>query len=143
MSIHLLTRDGLEQIDELRTQGIFNHFVLIRRDLRGRGRVRRELDLADGRDESDDFDAVDHRKVLLSDGACSHTANGLASTATTSTAASFHAVLLKVGPVGMARTRVKVCFCVVPGALVFILYKKTNRGAEGDSLLDTRLKLAI
>ena len=141
MSIYLFASDSLEQADELGAQRIFDNFVIISSNLRGRGDVGGKLDFADRGDESDDLNAVDELQVLFGNGTSSNTTDSLAGTATSSSAACLDTILLKVGPVGVAGARIEIGLRVVPGALVFILDKKTNRSAESDAVLDARLKL--
>lgn len=141
MSIYLFASNILEQADELGAQRIFDNFVIISSDLGRRGDVGGKLDFANRGDESDDLNAVDEFQVLFSDGTSSDTTDSLAGTATSSSTARLDTILFKVGPVGVAGARIEIGLRVVPRALVFVLDKKTNRGAESDAVLDARLKL--
>ena len=87
------------------------------------------------------FRANEAALPALGDGAGGDAADGLAGGAAAAAAAGLDAVLFEVGPVGVAGARIEIGLRVVPGALVFILDKKTNRSAESDAVLDARLKL--
>ena len=99
------------------------------------------MHLSNRRHESNDLNTIRLLEIFLGDGACSYAADGLSSAAPSASAAGLDAVLLEVGPVGVAGARIEIGLRVVPGALVFILDKKTNRSAESDAVLDARLKL--
>lgn len=75
--VHLLPRHRLQELDELGAQRVLRVVVVLRlagADHGGRGNGRGEVDLADGGDEGDDFDAVGFLEVVLGDGAGGDTA---------------------------------------------------------------------
>lgn len=108
VGVDLLAGDGLEELDELGAQGVLDDIVVIGRRLRGGRDGRGQLDLADGRDKSDDLDAESGLQVLLSDSAGSDTTNGLARATASTTAARLDAILFEVRPVGVARAGVEI-----------------------------------
>ena len=55
-------------------------------------------------------------------------------TTSSTTAACFDAVLLKVGIVGVARAWVQICFGIIVRALILILDKQADGSAEGDAV---------
>lgn len=73
--VHLLPGDRRKQFPELGRQGILRLVVVLaplqRRQGRGRDRVG-QMDLADGRHKSDDFDPVRPFEVVLGNRASSH-----------------------------------------------------------------------
>lgn len=70
-------------------------------------------------------------KMILTD--------GLASRATSSTAAGLDAVFGQVGVVGVRRAGVQVRLGVVMRTLVLVLHEEADRGSEGNTVLDTGL----
>ena len=62
-------------------------------------------------------------------------------TTSSTAAACFDAVLLKVGIVGVARTWVHICLGIVVRALILILDKQTDGGAESETVFCARLEM--
>ena len=61
-------------------------------------------------------------------------------TTPSSSTARLESVLEQVGPIGVRRARVVVGFSVVVGTLVLVADEETDRSAERDARLDTRLQ---
>lgn len=95
------------------------------------------MHLTDRGDERDNLHAVRLLQVLFRKCARGHAADGLARTAAPATAARFHAVLLQVGVVGVARAGevVERIVRVVVRALVLVAHHHRDRRTERDVAL--------
>ena len=82
---------------------------------------------------------MDKNKILLQQG--DERTDGFTGTASPTTAARFDTVLLKVGIVGVARAWVQICLGVVVRALILILYKQSDGGAESDTKFCSGLEM--
>lgn len=102
---------------------------------------RREVDLAYGRDECDDFDAERDLEILFRDGACRDTTDGLTRAAASAAATGLDAVLLEVRVVGVTGARIQVRFGVIVRALVLVLDEEGDGRAERNAMFNARLKL--
>lgn len=107
------------------------------------GGGREEVDVADGAGECDDLDAVSQSQVLLGDGASCNAADGLAGATSSTSAAGLDAVLLEVGPIGVAGPgeAVHSLVAVVLGSLVLIQNEHADWRSEGDAKLGAGLDL--
>jgi hypothetical protein len=68
-------------------------------------------------------------------------AYSLPSTAAAAPTACLDAIFFEIRIIRMARTRVQVRLGIIVGPLIFVLYEETNRRAERDSHLRTRLEV--
>lgn len=99
------------------------------------------VDVADRRNPSNNLNAVGELKVVLTESACGHSADGLSGTGTAATRGGTNTVLLKVGEVGVTGARVLLhgVALVVCRAEVLVLDDHGNWGAERDTSLHARL----
>lgn len=84
--------------------------------------VTEELNVSDGRDKSDNFDAVRLMEPFLGDGTGSDAGNRLTGTTPATARAGLDAIFLELSPVGVRRAREQIdrLVAVVLGTLVLV-----------------------
>lgn len=119
--------DSLDQIHVL----LREHLVV--------SRSKRQLDFSDAPHKRDDLDPPRFFQVLFGDSARGDTTNGLSGGSAAASARRLEAVLGEIGVIGVRRTGEEISLGVVVRSLVLVVNEESDRRAESDTMLGTRL----